>query len=172
MLVFDARGSLVVRDAAGACYLLDLADADDASAELPRPVAAAMSRARTAPVAAGDDDDDERPCVRGASGCWYSVHAAVAEPDASRGEHTIVVITPARAADPRDALLRLYGITHRQRDVLLRLAHGDSTKEIAAALRLSPYTVQEHVSNASAKVGVHGRRALLGRLFFDVVIAE
>jgi len=48
-----------------------------------------------------------------------------------------------------------------------RVAQGDSTEEIAQALHISKYTVQEHLSNAFDKIGIHSRRALVQRLFFD-----
>ena len=64
-------------------------------------------------------------------------------------------------------LARLYGLSPRERDVLARVVRGESTKQIAAALGLSAYTVQDHVDSACIKVGVRGRRALVAKLFFD-----
>jgi DNA-binding CsgD family transcriptional regulator len=45
--------------------------------------------------------------------------------------------------------------------VLALLADARSTKEIAARLYLSPKTVERHVANLVAKVGVAGRSELV-----------
>jgi DNA-binding CsgD family transcriptional regulator len=58
-------------------------------------------------------------------------------------------------------------LSERERAVVDRVAQGASTQEIAEALCISEYTVQEHLSHIFDKVGVRGRRALLQRLFFD-----
>ena len=42
-----------------------------------------------------------------------------------------------------------------------------STRQIAATLFVSEYTVQRHLQNAFEKVGVKSRRELIKRLFFE-----
>jgi DNA-binding CsgD family transcriptional regulator/tetratricopeptide (TPR) repeat protein len=53
------------------------------------------------------------------------------------------------------------GVTPREAEVLALLAEGRSTKEIAARLYLSPKTVERHIANLAAKVGVEGRSELV-----------
>ncbi|MDQ3900589.1 MAG: helix-turn-helix transcriptional regulator [Actinomycetota bacterium] len=53
------------------------------------------------------------------------------------------------------------GITPRESEVLALLAQARSTKEIAARLYLSPKTVERHIANLAAKVGVEGRSELV-----------
>ncbi len=48
-------------------------------------------------------------------------------------------------------------LTEREVDVLRHLALGKSNKEIAAALVITPKTVQTHVSNILGKLGVNSR---------------
>ena len=48
-------------------------------------------------------------------------------------------------------------LTARELDVLRLLAQGNSDKEIAAVLRIGARTVQTHVGNLFAKLGVNGR---------------
>jgi ATP/maltotriose-dependent transcriptional regulator MalT len=55
-----------------------------------------------------------------------------------------------------DELAR-FGLTDREREVLLLLADGRSNPEIAQALFISPKTASVHVSNILAKLGVGGR---------------
>lgn len=52
-------------------------------------------------------------------------------------------------------------------EALARVARGQGTKEIAAALGLSSYTVQDYVRRACEKVGVRTRRELAARLYVD-----
>ncbi len=58
--------------------------------------------------------------------------------------------------EPADELAR-FGLTDREREVLLLLADGRSNPEIAQALFVSPKTASVHVSNILAKLGVGGR---------------
>jgi DNA-binding NarL/FixJ family response regulator len=49
------------------------------------------------------------------------------------------------------------GLTVRERDVLRLLVAGRSDREIGAALFIGTRTVQTHVANLFAKLGVHAR---------------
>lgn len=51
------------------------------------------------------------------------------------------------------------GLSDREVEVLVLLARGSTNKEIAAALSLSPKTVQHHVAHVYDKVGVRSRAA-------------
>ena len=64
-----------------------------------------------------------------------------------------------RSADLRrkDTSADPHGLTKRQREVLDLLAAGHSDAEIAAALYLSPKTVNTHVCAIMTKLGVHNR---------------
>ncbi|MCW2560540.1 MAG: LuxR family transcriptional regulator [Mycobacterium sp.] len=58
---------------------------------------------------------------------------------------------PSRRA-PRPA-----GLTRREAEVLLHVAHGRSNREIASALWISEKTVRNHVEHIYAKIGVSNR---------------
>jgi LuxR family maltose regulon positive regulatory protein len=53
----------------------------------------------------------------------------------------------------------LAGLTEREREVLARIAAGDSNKLIARSLNLSPHTVKRHVANILNKLNVPTRSA-------------
>ena len=63
----------------------------------------------------------------------------------------------AKVAGPDDSLERL---TPREREVLQRVAEGSSNKDIAAALGISPKTVDAHRCNIMAKLDLHDVSAL------------
>ena len=62
--------------------------------------------------------------------------------------------TPAHAATAAPGQGRL---SAREREVLLRIAAGDSNKAIARAFALSPHTVKRHVANILVKLGASSR---------------
>lgn len=55
----------------------------------------------------------------------------------------------------------MYGLTERERDVLLPLTHGHSANRISDDLFLSYYTVRAHTRNIYSKTGVHSRQELI-----------
>ena len=55
---------------------------------------------------------------------------------------------------------RALGLTARERQIALRSVHGQSAKEIARELQISPWTVQDHLKAVYAKTGVNSRSDL------------
>jgi NarL family two-component system response regulator LiaR len=117
--------------------------------------------------------DDERLLVEaveaGASGFLGKDEAAdevlSAAKAAAEGEVLIDPITLARllhqVAKERDARREaqalLDELTDREREVLRLLADGRRNDDIAQTLFISPQTVQTHVRNLLAKLGVHSK---------------
>jgi DNA-binding NarL/FixJ family response regulator len=58
--------------------------------------------------------------------------------------------------DPNDGA-RLDALTRREREVLALLADGHTTQEVSDTLSISVMTVQSHVKNVLAKLGVHSK---------------
>jgi DNA-binding NarL/FixJ family response regulator len=50
-----------------------------------------------------------------------------------------------------------FGLTGRERDILMLLAEGRRQEAIAAELVISPKTVATHIQRILAKLGVHSR---------------
>jgi DNA-binding NarL/FixJ family response regulator len=77
---------------------------------------------------------------------------------------------PLWAARAADELARIPSgrsegsLTPAQRRVATLAASGKSNKQIAAELFLSVHTIELHLSHAYAKLGVHSRSQLAGRL--------
>ena len=55
-------------------------------------------------------------------------------------------------------------LTPRERDVASLAASGETSKDIADRLYLSVRTVNNHLQNVYAKLGINGRRQLAGAL--------
>jgi DNA-binding CsgD family transcriptional regulator len=62
-----------------------------------------------------------------------------------------------------DAALAALGLTRQELRVLERLAAGQSNKEIARTLGLSPNTVKTHIANLFAKLEVTRRTQAIGK---------
>jgi DNA-binding CsgD family transcriptional regulator len=165
IVVIDERGRIEHRTAAATAQLADLADVGSVARELPSVIRGLLARQRQAETRGVAWLGELR--VRGHSGRWYSLRTSLTEPDESGRCSSIVMIAPVGRAEMANLLARLYGLSPRERQLVTLVARGYSTKQIAAQLGISAYTVQDHLDNASAKVGVRGRRALLAKLFFD-----
>jgi len=63
---------------------------------------------------------------------------------------------PPAGRAPEDPLAR-FGLTEREREILVLLAGGRSNPQIAESLFISPKTASVHVSNILAKLGVDSR---------------
>ena len=71
-----------------------------------------------------------------------------------------IQLTPRRAAEPfvvNEAAIQSFGLTRRERAVLDCLMTGQSNKEIARSLGVSPNTIKSHISNLFSKLGVERR---------------
>jgi DNA-binding CsgD family transcriptional regulator len=79
----------------------------------------------------------------------------------------MIIIEPAGPKEVTWIKATAYGLSDREKEVVGLVVRGASTKQIAAALYISEYTVQDHLSNIFDKVGVRARKALLKRLFYD-----
>ena len=66
-----------------------------------------------------------------------------------------------RATSDVPAPLHGYGLTARETEVLTLLGEARPTREIAAELFVSPKTVERHIANLAAKVGLRGRAELI-----------
>jgi DNA-binding CsgD family transcriptional regulator len=124
-------------------------------------VALAEHTRRSARDASGQPDVVAVPSAVG----WITLHASL--PDGHADGRIAVVLE--RSASERATALRLetYGVTGREREVAVHLAQGRTNPDIAQALVLSPYTVQDHIKSLFEKTGVSSRQELVARIFLD-----
>jgi DNA-binding NarL/FixJ family response regulator len=67
------------------------------------------------------------------------------------------IARPMPSSPPLPTAPAACALSQREREVLQRIAAGDSNKMIARALSLSPHTVKRHVANILDKLGARTR---------------
>ncbi|GAB3653589.1 LuxR C-terminal-related transcriptional regulator [Nocardioides korecus] len=102
--------------------------------------------------------------TQGRSGRWLALRAAPLAADGRPGREVVVSVEAVPRGELRRLALAAHGLTTREEEVALLVLRGADTREIAAALFLSPHTVQDHLKNVFAKLGVGSRREMVARL--------
>jgi DNA-binding CsgD family transcriptional regulator/GAF domain-containing protein len=100
--------------------------------------------------------------LRTARGDWVTVHASPLRGTA--GPETSLVLEPTRPVHLASLFLDAQGLTPAQTRVASLVLQGLSTKEIVRELRISAYTVQEHLGVVFDRFGVGSRRELVAAL--------
>ena len=146
-MLAQARGAVDLAEGDAQAALVALRSAGQAWRELEAPYEAARARVLVARACAALGDDDTASLELQAA---HEVFARLgAAPDLAR-----VDSLTGRAASRRP-----HGLTARELQVLRLVAAGETNKAIAAELVLSQRTVDRHVSNIFAKLGVSSRVA-------------
>jgi DNA-binding CsgD family transcriptional regulator len=162
LIILDSAGVIETMNPAAKAYVDDMVSPDPASGGLPNLVHAVAFRALLA--ARGGDAGLARARVATSSGKWLILHGSLI--GASDEGRTAVIIEPARSPEIASLIVSAYGLSRREREITQLVVRGLSTEEIAGALHLSPYTVQDHLKSIFSKVGVGNRRELVAQIFF------
>lgn len=99
------------------------------------------------------------------SGRWLLLYGTRLSGSVDR--RTAVIIRPASAHEVAPLILEAYGLSEREGKVARLCATGLSTKDIARALHISPYTVQDHLKSIFDKTGTRNRAELVGQIFLE-----
>lgn len=108
-----------------------------------------------------------RAHVRTETGDWVVVHAARIERGGESTGEVAIMIEPARPVQVAPLLVRAYGLSDRETDVVRGVLQGLSTERIAKSTYLSPYTVQDYLKSVFEKTGVRSRRELIAKMFTE-----
>jgi DNA-binding CsgD family transcriptional regulator len=137
-------------------WFADIADGRLPDSDVPYVVATLATRALLQPSA------PSRTRLRTRSGCWLTLHA-----EALTDRRVSIAVEPTHPFELADVICAAYGLTDRERQIARLVVVGHSNAEIAAALWLSQWTVQDHLKKVFDKLDVHSRSQLVARLFFD-----
>ncbi|WP_165970322.1 helix-turn-helix transcriptional regulator [Actinomadura sp. 6K520] len=168
LLILDADDGVQMSNQAAQRRLDELGTGHRAGAELPLVVPAVARQARALCDATATEAADIRPArarARTRSGQWLIVRGSLMGdgPDSP----VAVMLEAARPAEMAPLMADAYGFTDGERRVTELVAQGLSTRQIADRLRVSSYTVQDHLKSIFAKSGTGSRGDLVAQLFFD-----
>lgn len=166
VVVFDELGQAEFISPAAEHLIAQLVEepAPDTPAQSPI-VQAVAARVRT--LTGGHDPLQlaARSRVQTRSGSWLLLYGT---PLAGGGAgRTAVILQPAAAGDVAPLVALAYGLTDRERQVVRLCIEGRSTKQMAASLHVSPYTIQDHLKSIFDKTGVRTRNELVGQVFLE-----
>lgn len=141
--------------------------------EIPRPAVPSESKlvqvvaARARSLRAGQDPLElaARSRARTTSGSWLLLYGT--QLSGGTDGRVAVIIQPAAPNDVAPLVALAYGLSDRECQVTRQCMQGRSTKQIAQTLRVSPYTVQDHLKSIFDKTGVRSRGELVGQIFLE-----
>lgn len=166
VIIFDGNGDPESISPAAERWIAEMTEipppANPADSAVIRIVAA---RART--LAAGEDPLRlaARSRVQTRSGCWLLLYGT--QLSGGGNGRTAVIIQPATPSEVVPLVVLAYGLSEREREVTWLCMQGQSTKQIARALHVSAYTVQDHLKSIFAKTGARTRGELIGQVFLE-----
>ena len=145
----------------------------DQMIEIPRPAVPSESKfvqvvaARARSIRAGQDPLElaARSRARTSTGDWLLLYGTQLSGGADG--RTAVIIQPASPSEVAPLVALAYGLSERECQVSRLCMNGRSTKQIAQTLRVSPYTVQDHLKSIFDKTGVRSRGELVGQIFLE-----
>lgn len=132
---------------------------------LPRPVRAVSSHllSQTLSSAVSSELSAKSPskvCIQLLDGRYLVLHASRMQ-QMTGPDQIAIRLEQAMPQDLLPLLAESHGLSVRERELLGYVLRSYSSKEIAAAMNISAYTVQDHLKSIFAKTSVYSRRELI-----------
>lgn len=166
LVVYDGHGDAESISSAAEIWISQLVEHPAPSEpSQSKVVQAVAARARTLKPGQDPLGLAARTRLRTVNGRWLTLYGT--RLSGSVGDRTAVVIQPAQTSEVAPLVALVYGLTEREGEVTRYCMQGCSTKQIAQALSVSGYTVQDHLKAIFAKTGVRSRGELVGQIFLE-----
>jgi DNA-binding CsgD family transcriptional regulator len=169
VVVFDEHGAMESISPAAERWIEQMIEVPppDVPSES-RIVQAVAARARRLRQGQDPLELSARSRVRTRSGSWLLLYGT-----RLAGEHSTqiaVIIQPASPTEIAPLVALAYGLSEREVEITRLCIQGHSTKRMAQMLRISPYTVQDHLKAVFVKTGTRSRGQLVGQVFLEHVV--
>lgn len=128
--------------------------------DIPRPIRAVCSQ-----VKANETNKEATVCISLTCGQFLVIRASRLEGYSSCHTGYRVLFESAQPEEVFPLLADSYCLSQREKEVIVGIVRGMSTKEVAKELCISTYTVQDHFKSIFEKVGVCSRNELIWELF-------
>ncbi|MGQ0744551.1 MAG: LuxR C-terminal-related transcriptional regulator [Acidimicrobiales bacterium] len=165
VLVVDGADEIVQASVGAAPMMAELGGGPIGESPLPLWLRVLVGAARQ--FHAGRFETVPRTRMRTPAGRWVVAHASPLMAPDGTGTDVVLTVEEARPPDIVPLVVAALGLTRRERDVVALVLQGVDTAQVARSLRLSSYTVQDHLKSIFAKAGVHSRRELTAKVFYD-----
>ncbi|MFD3508768.1 helix-turn-helix transcriptional regulator [Nocardia sp. NPDC058666] len=166
LVIFDAAGNPESVSPAAQRWIDEIVEVPAPSTPYESKVVQAIA-ARARAIAPGTDPLElaARSRVRTRSGAWLLLYGT----RLSGAEHgrTAVIIQPATPHEVAPVIAMAYGLSPRECHLTTLCIQGRSTKEMAHAMSLSAFTIQDHMKSIFDKTGVRSRGELVGQIFLE-----
>ncbi|WP_342417111.1 LuxR C-terminal-related transcriptional regulator [Paenibacillus sp. FSL R10-2782] len=97
---------------------------------------------------------------------WVTLRATLLQSGQSKDEKQLAVwFEPAKASEMLPLMAEMFAWSERERQIVRLIVQGFSTRELASALHISAYTVQDHLKAIFLKTGVSSRRELVWKVY-------
>jgi DNA-binding CsgD family transcriptional regulator len=165
VVVFDERGNPESISPAAERWIEQMVEVPPP----PTPAASKMVQviAARARACAGHDpvEVSARSRVQTRSGSWLLLYGTRLSGGADG--RTAVIIQSAAPQEVAPLVALAYGLSDRESQVTRLCLRGQSTKQMATTLGVSPDTVQDHLKSIFDKTGVRSRGELVGQVFLE-----
>ena len=157
-VLFDADGEEMHRNRAACRLLAEEPQAErimDGATAMAESIRSLASASRSSSVQSVDEAVPQRQ-VDGTDAA-YRLRACIVRPDTAGRPAVLVTVERLSLFPPPSVLEQRVGLTPREAEVAVLVAHGASNADLAEHLHISPHTARHHVASVLKKLSVSSR---------------